>query len=123
GSAVAALPQVPKQLLLDGITLAADADLRLSAPPAQATTAAPDQPPTLRMPADDRVPDVRLQAKTLRIPLAGRSSSVLSTSTDGRRTSLRHQPSSLRSAHRYPPGLQYLVRPPGLFVPPFADRS
>ena len=35
--------------------LVADADLRLSAPPAQATTQAPDQPPpTLRLPHDDR---------------------------------------------------------------------
>jgi hypothetical protein len=37
--------------------LVADADLRLSAPPAQATTQAPDQPPpTLRLPHDDRRP-------------------------------------------------------------------
>jgi len=36
--------------------LVADADLRLSAPPAHATTATPDQPPTLRVPADDRRP-------------------------------------------------------------------
>src|SRR6516162_5600754 len=40
--------------------------------------------------------------------------------SDGRSPSLTHQPSSLRSAHRYPPGLQYFVRPPGLLVPPFA---
>jgi hypothetical protein len=36
--------------------LVADADLRLSAPPAHATTQAPDQPPTLRVPQDDRRP-------------------------------------------------------------------
>ena len=37
--------------------LVADTDLRLSAPPAQATTQAPDQPPpTLRLPHDDRRP-------------------------------------------------------------------
>jgi len=37
--------------------LVADTDLRLSAPPAQATTQAPDQPPpTLRLPHDDRLP-------------------------------------------------------------------
>ena len=36
--------------------LAADADLRLSAPPSDAMTATPDQPPALRVPADDRLP-------------------------------------------------------------------
>jgi len=36
--------------------LVADADLRLSAPSAHATTATPDQPPMLRVPADDRRP-------------------------------------------------------------------
>src|SRR5947208_17148934 len=36
--------------------LVADADLRLSAPLAQATTATPEQPPQLRLPADDRRP-------------------------------------------------------------------
>ena len=36
--------------------LVADADLRLSAPPAQATTATPEQPPNLRLPTDDRLP-------------------------------------------------------------------
>jgi hypothetical protein len=36
--------------------LVADADLRLSAPPAQATTQPPDQPATLRVPHDDRLP-------------------------------------------------------------------
>ena len=36
--------------------LVADADLRLSAPPAQATTSMADQPPTLRVPHDDRLP-------------------------------------------------------------------
>ena len=38
------------------VELAADADLRLSAPSAHATTATPDQPPMLRVPADDRRP-------------------------------------------------------------------
>ena len=36
--------------------LAADADLRLSAPPSDAMTATPDQPPALRVPADERLP-------------------------------------------------------------------
>ena len=36
--------------------LAADADLRLSAPPSDAMTATPDQLPALRVPADDRLP-------------------------------------------------------------------
>src|SRR5207244_10175717 len=36
--------------------LVADADLRLSAPPAQATMATPEQPPNLRLPTDDRRP-------------------------------------------------------------------
>src|SRR5439155_5101247 len=36
--------------------LVADADLRLSAPSAQATTATPEQPPNLRLPTDDRRP-------------------------------------------------------------------
>ena len=36
--------------------LAADADLRLSAPPSDAMTATLDQPPTFRVPADDRLP-------------------------------------------------------------------
>ena len=36
--------------------LVADADLRLSAPPAQATTATPEHPPNLRLPSDDRRP-------------------------------------------------------------------
>ena len=36
--------------------LVADADLRLSAPPAQATTSAPSQAATLRVPHDDRLP-------------------------------------------------------------------
>ena len=36
--------------------LAADADLRLSAPPSDAMTATSDQPPALRIPADDRLP-------------------------------------------------------------------
>jgi hypothetical protein len=36
--------------------LVADPDVRLSAPPARATTATPDQSPTLRVPADDRRP-------------------------------------------------------------------
>ena len=36
--------------------LVADADLRLSAPPSDAMTATPDRPPTLRVPADDRLP-------------------------------------------------------------------
>src|SRR5947209_6540348 len=34
--------------------LVADADLRLSAPPAQATTATPEQPPQLRLPTAGR---------------------------------------------------------------------
>jgi hypothetical protein len=36
--------------------LVADADLRLSAPPASATIATPAQPPTLRVPHNDRRP-------------------------------------------------------------------
>ena len=36
--------------------LVADADLRQSAPPAQATTQAPDQPSPLRLPANDHLP-------------------------------------------------------------------
>ena len=36
--------------------LAADADLRLSAPPSDAMTATPNQLPALRVPADDRLP-------------------------------------------------------------------
>ena len=36
--------------------LVADADVRLSAPPAQATTATPEHPPNLRLPSDDRLP-------------------------------------------------------------------
>ena len=36
--------------------LVADADLRLSAPPAQATTATMEQSPNLRLPVDDRLP-------------------------------------------------------------------
>src|SRR5262249_58842820 len=36
--------------------LAADADLRVSAPPSDAMTATPDRPPALRVPADDRRP-------------------------------------------------------------------
>jgi hypothetical protein len=36
--------------------LVADADLRLSAPPAHATTRAPEQSPTLRVPNNDRLP-------------------------------------------------------------------
>ena len=36
--------------------LAADADLRLSAPAANLVTAPPDQSPTLRVPVDDRLP-------------------------------------------------------------------
>jgi hypothetical protein len=36
--------------------LVADADLRLSAPPASATTATPDQPSMLRVPNTDRLP-------------------------------------------------------------------
>ncbi len=36
--------------------LVADADLRLSAPSAQATTATLEQPPNLRLPTDDRLP-------------------------------------------------------------------
>jgi hypothetical protein len=36
--------------------LVADADLRLSAPPAHVAPTTPDQSPTLRVPADDRLP-------------------------------------------------------------------
>ena len=39
-----------------GTELVADADLRLSAPPASATTATPDQPLTLRVQANERLP-------------------------------------------------------------------
>ena len=38
------------------VELVADADLRLSAPPAHATTSTLGQPPTIRMPNDDRLP-------------------------------------------------------------------
>src|SRR5262249_33563366 len=48
-----ALSERPRQRAAE---LAADADLRLSAPPSDAMTATPDQPPALRVPADDRLP-------------------------------------------------------------------
>ena len=38
------------------VELTHDADLRLSAPPGQATTATPEQPPHLRLPTDDLRP-------------------------------------------------------------------
>jgi len=38
------------------VELVADADLRLSAPPAHATTSTLSQPATIRMPNDDRLP-------------------------------------------------------------------
>ena len=38
------------------VELAADADLRLSGPPAHATTSTLSQPATIRMPYDDRLP-------------------------------------------------------------------
>jgi hypothetical protein len=47
---------LPERARRRAAELLADAELRLSAPPAPASTSTPDQPPTLQVPQNDRLP-------------------------------------------------------------------